>query len=510
MKRKVNQLRAGVILSYANLALGSLIPMFYTPLMLRILGQAEHGLYSLANSAVGYLTLLGFGFGSTIIRYIAKFRAEGDRESIRRTYGFFLLLYSGLAVLVLIGGAGLTLCAPLIFDSGLTPRELDTIKRLIPILSFHTAITFPLSVFNALILSYERYLYRRIMDILVTLFAPILNLIALFLGFASVGLAVASTLLQIVMCIPNIVYCTRVLGICPSFKAVPRKLVREMVGFSGYVFLGSIVDMLFWATDKMILGMLLGSVAVSIYQVGGTFNTMVMQFSSTISGVLAPKITGMAVQSNDPKKFSELFIRIGRIQFLIVGLVISGFAVFGQSFIYLWAGEGYKDSYWITVLTLFPLCIPLIQNTGIQILLAQNRHKFRSIVYFFIAVANVISTWYIVPYLGGVGAALCSCLSYLLGQGLIMNWYYHRVVQIDIPEFWKQITKMSATPVLLILVTFIIQMFFTFDNWLTFFAGVILFTAFYCLGMYLFGMSEYEKELIREPINKILRLLRRK
>ena len=510
MSRKINQLKAGVILSYANLALGSLIPMLYTPLMLRILGQAEHGLYALASSTVGYLTLLGFGFGSTIIRYIAKFRAEQDQESIRRTVGFFLLIYSGLAVLVLIGGAGLTLCAPLIFTDNLSNSELSTIQYLIPILSFHTAITFPLSVFNSLILSYERYLYRRLMDIIATLLAPVLNLVALFLGFASVGLAVSSTLLQLLMCIPNIIYCIRILGIRPSFQPIPRELVWEMVGFSGYVFLGSIVDMLFWSTDKVILGVLLGSVAVSVYQIGGTFNTMVMQFSSMISGVLAPKITSMAVRNNDPKEFSELFIRVGRIQYLIVALTVTGFAAFGQSFIHLWAGEGYEDAYWITVLTLFPLCIPLVQNTGIQILLAQQRHKFRSVLYLVIAVANVISTWFITPYLGGIGAALCSCVSYLLGQGLIMNLYYYWVVQIDILGFWKQITKMSATPVLLMLVTFFFQVFIKFDNWLTFLTGVIVYTVLYCIGMYFFGLNDYEMDLIRKPANAILRLVRRR
>ena len=77
---KVNQLRAGVIMTYVNIGLGSLIPFVYTPIMLRLLGQSEYGLYSLANSVVGYLSLLSFGLGSTIVRYVAKYRAEGNKE----------------------------------------------------------------------------------------------------------------------------------------------------------------------------------------------------------------------------------------------------------------------------------------------------------------------------------------------------------------------------------------------------------------------------------------------
>ena len=57
---------------------------------------------------------------------------------------------------------------------------------------------------------------------------------------------------------------------------------------------------------------------------------------------------------------------------------------------------------------MFPLCIPLIQNTGLSIIIAQNKHQFRSIVYLIIAIMNVISTYLVVPTMGYIGAALCS------------------------------------------------------------------------------------------------------
>ena len=138
-----------------------------------------------------------------------------------------------------------------------------------------------------------------------------------------------------------------------------------MLGFSVFVFIGSIVDMLFWATDKVILGMLASSTAVAVYNIGSTFNGMVMNLSTSVSGVLAPRVTGMVVKEASKEQLTELFIRVGRLQFLIIGLVVSGFTVFGRDFIELWAGPGYRDSYWIAVLTMFPLCIPLIQNLSL-------------------------------------------------------------------------------------------------------------------------------------------------
>ena len=88
--------------------------------------------------------------------------------------------------------------------------------------------------------------------------------------------------------------------------------------------------------------MLSGSVAVAIYNVGGTFNNMVMNLSTSISGVLTPRITGMVIKEASKEELTALFIRIGRLQFIIIALIVSGFTVFGQPFITLWAGDSYR------------------------------------------------------------------------------------------------------------------------------------------------------------------------
>ena len=505
-----NQLRAGVYLSYINLAISCIIPLLYTPVMLAMLGQEEYGLYSLSHSVVGYLSLLSFGFGSTIVRYLSKYRAENDQVALEKTCGFFLLLYSGVALLVLVGGMLISWNVNAIFNQGLLPKEQEKMRVLVIVMALNMAMSFPLSVFSSITIAHERYVFRKILDVLATIAAPIANLIALYMGYAAVGMALATTIVQCLVAPVNVVYCFKVIGVKPRFGKIPVNLIREMIGFSTFVFVGSIVDMLFWATDKVLLGMMAGSVAVAVYNVGGTFNNMVMSLATSISGVLVPKITGMVVNDADKSEWTSLFIKVGRIQFLIIGLIVSGFSVFGQVFIDLWAGAAYADAFWVAVLTMFPLCIPLMQNTGLCFVTAQNKHKFRSIVYLIIAIANVISTYLVVPSMGIIGAALCSCVSYLLGQGLIMNIYYYKVTGLDIPRFWKSILKMAVIPALMMIAGLMLNRVVVMDNWLTFFAGVVLYTAVYAVLMYCFAMNDYERDIIRKPIQRILRIVKRK
>ena len=158
-------------------------------------------------------------------------------------------------------------------------------------MTFNTALSFPLSVFSSVITSYERYIYRKVIDMISTVAAPVFNLIALYLGYASVGMALTTTILQFIMLPLNIGYCFRALKIVPKFGKVSLGLLREMLGFSFYAFIGTLVDLLFWSTDKVILGMLTSSTIVAIYNVGGTFNNIVINLSTSITGVLTPKIT---------------------------------------------------------------------------------------------------------------------------------------------------------------------------------------------------------------------------
>ena len=81
MKQDSNQLKAGIVLNYENMILGNLIPIFYTPVMLSLLGQSEYGLYKLSSSVTSYLSLISLGIGSAITRYLIKSREEHGQEA---------------------------------------------------------------------------------------------------------------------------------------------------------------------------------------------------------------------------------------------------------------------------------------------------------------------------------------------------------------------------------------------------------------------------------------------
>lgn len=499
-----NPRKAGVVLSYVNLIIGTIVPFFYTPIMLDILGQAEYGLYSLSTSIINYLSLLQFGMGSAVIRYVTKNKATNDKEAVEKISGLFTLIYIFLAALVIIVGLVLSGISDKLFAQGLTVTEIDKLKILIIVMSINTACSFVSGVFTAIINAYERFIFIKTISIFQTILAPVINLIVLFIGYKSVGIAIASLLLQLIYFPLYIIYVTKRLSIKPKFSKPPKSLLKELWIFSGFMFISTIADLLFWSTDNVLIGALIGSTEVAVYNIGGIFTSIMRNLTSAISGVFVPKVTEMVTLKESNEEVSNLLVRIGRIQFLIVSLIISGFIVFGQVFIHFWSGDEYLDAYFVSLVTMIPLAVPILQNIAFGVILAQNKHKFRSIIYCVIAVINAITTFLVIPHFGIIGAAICSGVSFALGQGLILNIYYYKVIKLDIPLFWKNIIRMSIVPVFMAIAGYIVVnlMIPWLSIWIMLFEGVI-FVLVYITLTWLFTMNSYERSIFTGILKKI-------
>ena len=494
------------MLSLASVLISNLIPFIYTPLMLRILGQAEYGLLGIANSFMGYISLLNFGIGGTIVRYIAKYRASGDTAGEERIFGLFIKIYSVIGIAILVAGTLLALNLDF-YERSLTGEELDLLKQLVLLMTLNTALFIPLSPFGAMITAHEEFVFSKLTSMIFTLLSPILNLMMLYLGYGSLGLMASSAVFNILSNVVYVCYVLKKLKLRPRFSGTEKGVLWEILGFSMFVFLGHVVDMLYWATDKMIIGWAVGTIATAIYNIGASFNGYVTGISTAISGVLMPRITSMAVKDVPKEEFTNLFIKVGRLQFIVISFIVSAFVAFGRQFIGIWAGEGYEDAYYVALLTMLPVTVPLIQNTGLNILYATNKHQFRSVVYVCIALLNAVLTFIWVEKYGIIGAAMATCLAYVIGNILIINWYYYRKIGIDIPLFWKNILKMS--PLMFAMGTawwFLLDML-TVDSWFSFFSLAIVYTGMYFPLAYLFMMNAYEKNLIRGPLMKVFQKL---
>ena len=501
---KINQIKVGAILSYVVIGLNMIVGLVYTPILTRMLGQSEYGLYSLVASIISYLSILDFGFGNAIIIYTTRYRAKKQKKEENKLHGMFFVIYCIIGIIALFIGIILYLNVDKFFGNSMSVEELQKARILMSILIFNLVVTFPLSVFGSIITAYEKFVFNKILKIIQILILPMIMIPLLFMGYKSIALVVVTTIVHIGCLLINAIYCFKKLDIKVRFKGFDKSLLKEIFIYSFFVFLNIVIDKANWSVDQFILGSLVGTVAVAVYNIASQFNQMYLSFSTAISGVLLPKVTKMETENSTPEQFTDIFIKTGRIQYIILGLIITGFVIFGEYFINLLYGIEYNVSYIIACILMIPVTIPLIQNIGINILQAKNKHKFRTIVLLLISIANVAISIPLTKLYGPVGAAIGTGISFIIGQGLILNIYYYKVINIDIPKFWKEILKMSIPIVITFIIGILMKQFIGYNTIIIYIVQIIIYSLIYCVLMWLLGMNEYEKNLFSRPVKLIL------
>lgn len=501
----INEKKAGVILSYLGQVVKIIVNLIYTPIMLRLLGQSEYGLYQLVYSVVSYLSLLSLGFGSSYLRFYSRYKAQKDEDGVAKLNGMFMLIFCSISVICVLCGTVMVGNIRGIFGTGLTDNEYETAKILMGLLIINLALTFPNSVFNCSITAHEKFLFQKLLILLQNVFSPFLTLPLLIMGYGSIGMVSVTTFLTFVLLLSNVFFCFKKLHIRFMFRGLQVGLLKEMWVFTFFIFLNQIIDQVNWSVDKFLLGRFAGTTAVAVYGVGGQINSMYLEFSTSISNVFVPKVNRIVAESNDNEQLTKLFTKVGRIQFLVLGFVLSGFIFFGYPFVKMWAGEEYGASYAVAILLIAPVTVPLVQNLGIEIQRAKNMHKVRSIVYLFIAIGNVFISIPLIKLMGPAGAALGTAISLFAGNIIFMNWYYHSRIGMNMIYFWQEIVKFIPALIAPCVVGIAIMKFINITGLVKLGVFAVVYATVYGLSMYFLGMNEEEKRLVVGPIRKILR-----
>lgn len=493
----MNQRKIGALLSYVTIGLQNLVGLLYTPYLLRMLGKSEYGLYSLVTSIISYLTLLDFGFGDAVVRYTAKYRAEGKINEQYSMFGMFSIVYIVIALLTLALGIIFSFNLNFFFADTMTDTEIFRARIMLLCLVVNLAATFVFTIYKSILDAYEQFVFVRTLNIVRIVLNTAIMLVLLQFGFKAVALVVVITILNLIVLISNFVYCFFKLKIKVCFKNILWKNLKEMGTYSIFIFFNSCINNVYWFSGQFILGMYHGAKTIAVYAIAIQLVNMFKHFTSAISFVFFPKVTALTTKSNSEREISDIFIKIGRLQYLIISLILGGFIVFGREFIILWAGTGYEDAFIITLIFFVSLIPAQTQHVGWLVCKARNHLKFRTYTYIIIAVVCLIVQIITSKYLGMLGNAITIGSSLLLMECLILNVYYAKYESIDIGLYWKNFIKLTFVPGSLTIFLLIGKNYVQFDSWTHLIAGISIFIVLFAVLSYIFSLNHYEKELLK-------------
>ena len=502
------QKRIGVILGYLTIIANTLVGILFTPFLIKSLGSSEYAVYKIIASFAGYLNILNFGTHIIIARYVAMYTVNKDKKSEENLLAMMLIVSTFISLIMLVFGAVLYFLIEPIYGANFTSAELALAKKLMIILVLNVILTIIDNSVTGIQVGYEKFIFSKGIGLFRVVTRTLAMLCLLLIGYKAIAIVISDFIVAVAIFIMACVKTFGMMKVKIKYHYFDKHIFKEAMTFSLANVLQAVVNLVNQNLDLLILGALVSAEEVTVYSIALILFTMFGTLSDVMSGIFLPQVTKMITAGADGEKLTDLCISVGRKTFIVSSGAACGFLIFGRVFLSVWMGEGYLDVYKYTLLLIFPMIINFTQGVCVSILNAKLKRLFRSCVLCGVALFNAVFTVILVKNIGVIGAAVATSLSVIIGNIIVMNIYYQKVIKLNVVRMFKGFFKGILPAVLITTVLFIPCYIWLPVSWLYFFLGAAGFCAVYITLLMIFGFNSAEKNEIKYYVNTVLRKLK--
>lgn len=494
MAKGINQLKYSVLISYGSIIFSILAGLFYTPWMISQIGKDNYGLYSLVSVFLSYF-LLDFGISSVISTYVSKSRAANDFDKLKNIVGVCYKAFFIITALI-----GLILFIVYFFISDIfvsfTPEECHRFKVIYCIAGIFSVINFPFTPLNGIILAYEKLVTLKLLDFWRNFISISLIIICLLNDLGLYALVAVNSIVGFGISIYKFFYVKKKLYLDIEFKEhIEKKLLKELVQFSGWAFLMGIAQRFIIGAAPTILGITSGASSVAVFSIAMTLEGYFWTFSNAVNGLFIPRVAKYVTEDLSTELLTDKMINVGRIQLFAMGTLIGGLFCLGRPFINLWVGPQFSLSFYTALLIVSPQLILVTQEIGNTLLWVKNLINYRCIVFLIGGLANIIGSFLLSLKFEALGCGIGIFISQFIII-ILLNYLFKNKLRLNISRFYKR-CHLTIIPFLSIPVIFFIlmQRFYSINAWTEWLCFAIIYvtiSVIICFSL----MSQQEKQLI--------------
>lgn len=502
MNESNRQIKIGAIISYGAIAISIITSLFYLPWMTRQIGQSNYGLYTLANSFVT-MFLMDFGLSSATARFLAKYRAENNREKANIVFSVIARLY----LLIDVGICMILIVAYLFINriySGLTFDEIKIFRKLYIIVSVFSIISFPCMTFNGVLTAYEKFIEAKLCDLGQKLTAFILIAAALYHHMGVIAVVVANAASGLFFIIVKIVIILRKTRIRFRFALKDHEITKSILSFSVWTAVISICQRFFFNFAPTILGIVSNSQEIAVFSPANALEGYFYMFAAAVNGLFLTRIS-CYIAKNKEDQIYRLMVKVGRYQVFVMGLLLIGYLCVGHEFVIQWMGKDYERAYYCGIFLFIPDFLAFTQQIGNTAIIAKNKVKHSAIGYLISSMVCVVTSYYLGRYFGAIGVSIAIAVGYFISF-MNVNRILNRYLGISIRKFFKECFGSFLVPgIAVCTIGIVMRKYVTISGW----AGIgikgMLIIMVYLLFMVRFALNEDEKMIIRKSVTHIRR-----
>ncbi len=510
--KKINQVRAGAIVSYVTIFFNIISGFLYTPWLMNRLGDSDYGLYTLITSVMTYF-VLDLGMGAAITRFISKYRVNDEQEKVNNLLGVTTKLYLAIDGIIFAAMVVFYFLIERIYDN-LTPDVIARFENAFIIAGAVALVSFPLLPVNGIYTAYEKLYAQKLFDLVAKILTITAVVTALLFGGGLYFVILFNTGITFVINLIKFFYIRKSEKLKINLKHRDKALTKSIFGFSAWVMIASIADRFFFMFIPSILGMVSNLTQITLFSVAVSIENYTCLFSSVFNNLFLPQVTTMVVKKESTEKITDLMIKVGRIQLIIVSALVTAIVSMGKEFIICWVGESKASAYIPLVIIMLPTLVHFCQAIGTEMIYATNNVKYRALVYICGSVISTILTFALGDKYGAVGAGIGIGAGLLLSHVILMNFIYWKKLKLNIPRYFKECQlKMLLPMVISGAIGFLISNIYPVTNLIFFvFKGAIWGVCHIAIIWFMF-LNKYEKDLfmgyVKSALSVVGRILKR-
>lgn len=384
----------------------TLIGVVQFPLVTRLLGAENYGAWGIAISWVGLVSqILSFRLWETVIKYLSQFVAADDEPRALAILKLCLAIDFVVATAsFLVIALSANVAAAFVLHS--RPDGADLIR----LEAFNMLMGVSMSVWMAVLRVFDRFRAISIYNVLSAAALFALWMIGLALGAGVAGLILAAAMLKACQTLALAILAHRDLGkrFSGSWFAADIRSLRRFRREIGVMLFSMNIDALrkiaMGNADMLILGWLAGPAQAGVYRLAKQLASYFGRFTNPIYDTLYPEVVRLYA-SEGPARVRAMLKRLMRS--LVVGLAVG---IAGAYALSPWLIPPIFGLEYVAAIPMF--LVVVLGNVWViglwipSVLVAAGRARQLTVINTTASLAMIVMLLFLVPMLGGQGAAI--------------------------------------------------------------------------------------------------------
>jgi O-antigen/teichoic acid export membrane protein len=493
---------------YIAIILDALIGLVLLPFNVHHLGQSAYGLWMLTASMTTYFSVLDLGFGGSIVKFIAQYRARRDSQGLNDIASTLFVIFSVMGLVAYAIFVLLALNVQHVFS--LSPEQISTGRSLMLIIGVYVSLGLPFSIFGGIINGFQRYDLNNIVGVGSSVVVAAVNVIMLLLGASLVQLVFATTAIRIAT---YFIYRLNAYQVFPALRIRPSRFqwsrVRELTSFSVYVSIIDWSNKLNYSIDAIVIGAYISSAAVALWTVPQRLAEMLQRMTNQLNGVLFPVVVDSDA-GKKPERLRAIFVQGTRLSLVSVVPLAAALGLLADPLIRAWVGPKFADSVVVAQILIAVVAIRVGNATATTVLKGAGEHRLLAYTNAGTAVGNIALSLLWIRHYGLIGQAMGTFLPVALSSIFILWPAACRRVDMGVGAAFAEAVWPTLWPVAAMAVVVIpMREMLPARLWAVAVAGGIGSLVYFATFL-AFAVKRTDRRLYMEKVNELISARRRR